>query len=317
MSEPSGASTLGAMTLEEPGGEQASPRAPGPVRCGPCAVWHRQQTWLCAVPLVMGFVGLGLSLMLLKWIVVGSVQDYVPTDLVDAKGIGQDPIFLSEPSAPPKRPDTMTTTTKTTATVFVSTTSLEADGTVPALRTQFGLPSNHSVPHLHNWVGSGTRVTGSTTRTTRLPPPWGKEVTPHSTTVLRVGGTANGRKDKDPPNSRSGPTSKATSTTSTANTTTKALPPTFPPSPPAKPTGHWKPGRSAKGPATRPHHRYRTHLSAAFDTVNHQILNSTLSGLDVSGSVHSWIAYYRTGRIERICVGTMCSHYWCPPGLSS
>ncbi|KAJ3607630.1 hypothetical protein NHX12_024681, partial [Muraenolepis orangiensis] len=63
----------------------------------------RQQTWLCAVPLVMGFVGLGLSLMLLKWIVVGSVQDYVPTDLVDPKSsMGQDPIFLSKPSTAPR-----------------------------------------------------------------------------------------------------------------------------------------------------------------------------------------------------------------------
>ncbi|XP_031660987.1 pro-neuregulin-3, membrane-bound isoform [Oncorhynchus kisutch] len=281
MSEHSGASTLGAMTLEEPGGEPASPQAPGPLRCGPCSVWHRQQTWMCAVPLVMGFVGLGLSLMLLKWIVVGSVQDYVPTDLVDAKGVGQDPIFLSEPSAPPKRPDTMTTTTKNTATVFVSTTSLAADGTVPAPRTQFGLPSNHSVPHLHNWVGSGTRVTGATTRITRLPPPGGKEVTPHSTTVLRVGGTANGRKDKDPPNSRSGPTSKATSTTSTANSTSKALPPTFPPSPPAKPTGHWKPGRSAKGPATRPHHRYRT-LAPTSPSLRSDVFKSCIDDKDLA-----------------------------------
>uniref|UniRef100_A0A3Q1FPM8 Neuregulin C-terminal domain-containing protein n=1 Tax=Acanthochromis polyacanthus TaxID=80966 RepID=A0A3Q1FPM8_9TELE len=139
MSERSGASTLAAMTLEEPGAEQASPRAPGPLRCGPCAVWPRQQTWLCAVPLVMGFVGLGLSLMLLKWIVVGSVQDFLPTDLVDPKGsIGQDPIFLSKPSAMPKGPDISTATTTLTAstTAMVSTTTpLAADGTAPPGQT--------------------------------------------------------------------------------------------------------------------------------------------------------------------------------------
>ncbi|XP_028975926.1 pro-neuregulin-3, membrane-bound isoform isoform X2 [Esox lucius] len=262
MSERSGASTLGAMSLEEPGGEQASPRAQGPLRCGPCAVWPRQQTWLCAVPLVMGFVGLGLSLMLLKWIVVGSVQDYVPTDLVDAKGIGQDPIFLSEPSALPKRPDTMTSTITATAVVSTST-PLAADATAPAPRTRFGPPSNHSAPHLHNRVSSGTRVTGTTTttRATRLAHPGGKEVTPRSTTVRRVSGTGNGRKEKEPPNLRPGPTStttKAISMTSTTKTTTEWPAPTSPPSPPAKPTGRWNPGRSGKGPATRPHHRFRT-----------------------------------------------------------
>ncbi|XP_029569924.1 pro-neuregulin-3, membrane-bound isoform [Salmo trutta] len=246
MSEHSGTSTLGAMTLEEPGDEQASPRAPGPLRCGPCAVWSRQQTWLCAVPLVMGFVGLGLSLMLLKWIVVGSIQDYLPTDLVDAKGIGQDPIFLYEPSALPKRPDTMTTTS--------TTNPLASDGTAPAPRTRFAPPSNHSAPHLHNRIGSGTHVMGTTTttRTTRLVPPGGKEVTPHSTTVQQNGNTGNGRKDKDPPNSRPSPTS------TTTKATTKVQSPTSPPSPPAKPTGRWNPGRSVKGPATRPHHRFRT-----------------------------------------------------------
>ncbi|CDQ71058.1 unnamed protein product [Oncorhynchus mykiss] len=249
MSEHSGTSTLGAMTLEEPGDEQASPRAPGPLRCGPCAVWSRQQTWLCAVPLVMGFVGLGLSLMLLKWIVVGSIQDYLPTDLVDAKGIGQDPIFLYEPSALPKRPDTMTTTS--------TTNPLASDGTAPAPRTRFVLPSNHSAPHLHNRIGSGTHVMGTTTttRTTRLVLPGGKEMTPHSTTVQQNGNTGNGRKDKDPPNSQPSPTS------TTTKATTKVQSPTSPPPPPAKPTGRWNPGRSVKGPATRPHHRFRTRKS--------------------------------------------------------
>ncbi|XP_068184327.1 pro-neuregulin-3, membrane-bound isoform [Antennarius striatus] len=128
MSESSGA-VSGAVILEEPevpGASGAGVEGPVPDR-GPlrCAVWPRQQTWLCVVPLLIGFVGLGLSLMLLKWIVVGTVRDYVPTDLVDANRIGQDPIFLSKPSGVPKSPDTTTTTT-TTPTV---------DGGGPSSRT--------------------------------------------------------------------------------------------------------------------------------------------------------------------------------------
>ncbi|XP_067368400.1 pro-neuregulin-3, membrane-bound isoform isoform X3 [Channa argus] len=115
MSECSGAAGSGAVILEEPEGSGATgghgegqAQDQGPLRC---AVWPRQQTWLCVVPLLIGFIGLGLSLMLLKWIVVGTVRDYVPTDLVDANRIGQDPIFLSKPSGIPKSPDTTTTTT--------------------------------------------------------------------------------------------------------------------------------------------------------------------------------------------------------------
>ncbi|KAM6916661.1 pro-neuregulin-3, membrane-bound isoform 1-T1 [Xenentodon cancila] len=118
MSESSGATVSGAVILEEPEGSGASggrgegqAQDRGPLRC---AVWPRQQTWLCVVPLLIGFIGLGLSLMLLKWIVVGTVRDYVPTDLVDANRIGQDPIFLSKPSGIPKGPDTTTTTTTPT-----------------------------------------------------------------------------------------------------------------------------------------------------------------------------------------------------------
>uniref|UniRef100_A0A2K6SLI6 Pro-neuregulin-3, membrane-bound isoform n=2 Tax=Saimiri boliviensis TaxID=27679 RepID=A0A2K6SLI6_SAIBB len=85
------------------------------LRCSDCIVWNRQQTWLCVVPLFIGFIGLGLSLMLLKWIVVGSVKEYVPTDLVDSKGMGQDPFFLSKPSSFPKAMETTTTTTSTTS----------------------------------------------------------------------------------------------------------------------------------------------------------------------------------------------------------
>lgn len=280
MSERSGASTLAAMTLEEPGAEQASPRAPGPLRCGPCAVWPRQQTWLCAVPLVMGFVGLGLSLMLLKWIVVGSVQDYVPTDLVDPKGsIGQDPIFLSKPSAMPKGPDISTATTTTssasTTALLATTTPLAADGTAPAPRTRSGPPANHSAngsasngdgnraPHLHNRVVSrvsSTAVTTSTTRATRLNvPPSGKEVTPRST--IRKGGGGGGEGRNGASNSKPGHTSTTISTTASTTTTaavkitTKVQPTT---SQPAKATSRWNHGRAGKGPTTRPHHRFRT-----------------------------------------------------------
>ncbi|KAK5609791.1 hypothetical protein CRENBAI_021092 [Crenichthys baileyi] len=282
MSEHSGASTLAAMTLEEPGAEQVSPRAPGPLRCGPCAVWPRQQTWLCAVPLVMGFVGLGLSLMLLKWIVVGSVQDYVPTDLVDPKSInGQDPIFLSKPSAMPKGPDISTATTSlaASATALVSTTTLLAvDGTVPAPRTRSSPPANHSAngsnsngdgnraPHLHNRVGtrvSGPQVTTSATRLT--PSPSGKEVTPRST-VRKGSSTANGRNGAA--NSKPGQTpptittTTSTTKTATAKGTTKVQPTTTSQSAaPMKPTSRWNQGRPAKGPATRPHHRFRTRKS--------------------------------------------------------
>ncbi|XP_056627510.1 pro-neuregulin-3, membrane-bound isoform isoform X1 [Triplophysa dalaica] len=268
--------TMETMTLEEPGGEQASPRAPGPLRCGPCAVWPRQQTWLCVVPLLMGFVGLGLSLMLLKWIVVGSVQDYVPTDLVDANRIGQDPIFLSKPSAPPKGPDGSTSTTSAVPSVAPGSATRAAEGTGTVQRTRIGQSSNHtassssssggsggalgggpgnSAPHLHNRVG--TRVTNSTTatRATNPAPPGGKEVTPRSTTVRKPNGEGGNQNT-----SRTGPPSTTTmSTESTATTTsTQAA------------SQRWNHGRSSKGPSTkptRPHHRFRT-LAPTTSTVH-------------------------------------------------
>ncbi|TDG98017.1 hypothetical protein EPR50_G00213870 [Perca flavescens] len=305
MSERSGASSLAAMTLEEPGAEQASPRAQGPLRCGPCAVWPRQQTWLCAVPLVMGFVGLGLSLMLLKWIVVGSVQDYVPTDLVDPKGsIGQDPIFLSKPSAMPKGPDisTATTTSAASTTAMVSTTTpLAADGTAPAPRTRSGPPANHSAngstangdgnraPHLHNRVGtriSGTVVTTSTTRATRLPPPpSGKEVTPRST-VRKGSSTGSGRNGAA--NSKPGQTSAtvtttaSTTTTATVKTTAKAQPTTSQPATPVKPTSRWNHGRPGKGPATRPHHRFRTPVAPTLPSLRSEVFKPCVEDKDLA-----------------------------------
>ncbi|XP_026770428.3 pro-neuregulin-3, membrane-bound isoform isoform X1 [Pangasianodon hypophthalmus] len=267
--------TMETMTLEEPGVEESSPRVPGPLRCGPCAMWPRQQTWLCAVPLLMGFVGLGLSLMLLKWIVVGSVQDYVPTDLVNAKGIGQDPIFLSKPSVPPKGPDATTTSTTSPGNTNGPIPGSAADGTSTVLRTQSGTSSNHSsnssgargagaveggsgnrAPHLHNRVGTrgnGTAIPGE------------KEVTPRSTTVRKPspGGSRNVY-----PSSRAVPpspisittTTTATTTTSTAKSTaTTQVPPLITTS--TRPTQRLNHGRASKGPSTkptRPHHRFRT-----------------------------------------------------------
>ncbi|XP_072292350.1 pro-neuregulin-3, membrane-bound isoform isoform X2 [Eucyclogobius newberryi] len=134
MSEAAGA---GAVILEEPEISATNSGARGESQNQEralffrCPLWPRQQTWLCVVPLLIGFIGLGLSLMLLKWIVVGTVRDYVPTDLVDANRIGQDPIFLSKPSGIPKSGDTSTTTTATTTTVTTTT----AEGGDPPAKT--------------------------------------------------------------------------------------------------------------------------------------------------------------------------------------
>ncbi|TSK14740.1 Pro-neuregulin-3, membrane-bound isoform [Bagarius yarrelli] len=263
--------TMETMTLEEPGVEEASPRVPGPLRCGPCAMWPRQQTWLCAVPLLMGFVGLGLSLMLLKWIVVGSVQDYVPTDLVNAKGIGQDPIFLSKPSALPKGTDAATTSATSPGNSNEPIPGLAADGTSTVRRTPSGTTSNHSsnsrgagaveggsgnrAPHLHNRVG--TRANGTAI-------PGEKEVTPRSTTVRKPspGGSRNVYPSSRavPPSSIPVTTTSATTTTFTAKSTaTTQVPPLITTS--TRPTQRLNHGRASKGPSTkptRPHHRFRT-----------------------------------------------------------
>ncbi|MBN3275025.1 NRG3 protein, partial [Polyodon spathula] len=188
MSEAATAVVSGAAISEDPegatgGSEQPSPPEPGPLRCGSCALWPRQQTWLCVVPLLIGFIGLGLSLMLLKWIVVGSVKDYVPTDLVDAKGIGQDPIFLSKPSALPKNSETTTTTTTVSSRTrpglgsHSTTTASSAGAVVPASSGSF-------TPRPPNRIS--TRITTTTTRAPRLLPPGGRGVTPRGTTVRRV-----------------------------------------------------------------------------------------------------------------------------------
>ncbi|XP_030628854.1 pro-neuregulin-3, membrane-bound isoform [Chanos chanos] len=178
MSESSGAvASAGAVILEEVevgtgGREQAPAPERGALRCGGCAVWPRQQTWLCVVPLLIGFIGLGLSLMLLKWIVVGSVKDYVPTDLVDAKGIGQDPIFLSKPSAFPKGSDTTTTSTtssgisSSTPAVTMVTRSRTHSGTPPTNTTPRGGASGSQVTHRSTTTRFATRGPTFTTTTT-------------------------------------------------------------------------------------------------------------------------------------------------------
>ncbi|XP_069744169.1 pro-neuregulin-3, membrane-bound isoform-like [Narcine bancroftii] len=96
------ADSEGAHPTEEP--ENSPPSRV--FHCSGCLVWPRQQTWLCVVPLLIGFIGLGLSLMLLRWIVVGSVKEYVPSDQLESNRVGQDPIFLSKPSSFPKHAET-------------------------------------------------------------------------------------------------------------------------------------------------------------------------------------------------------------------
>lgn len=65
--------------------------------------------------LFLGFMRLGFSLMLLKWIIVGSVQEYMPTNLVGSKGMGQDAFFLPKPSSFPKAKETSITTAAASA----------------------------------------------------------------------------------------------------------------------------------------------------------------------------------------------------------
>lgn len=201
MSESSGAAVSGAVILEEPEGSGASgargegqAQDRGPLRCG---VWPRQQTWLCVVPLLIGFIGLGLSLMLLKWIVVGTVRDYVPTDLVDANRIGQDPIFLSKPSGIPKGPDTTTTTTTPTVeggnptprTVTVAKGRTRITATTTTINPRGGGASGSQVtprnPGNRNGRGpSGFTTTTAASRTTFTIGGATSSSSPHNPTVL-------------------------------------------------------------------------------------------------------------------------------------
>ncbi|XP_053731223.1 pro-neuregulin-3, membrane-bound isoform [Synchiropus splendidus] len=171
MSQCSGPAVSGAVILGEPEGPRASveeaedqAQNQGPLRC---AVWPRQQTWLCAVPLLIGCIGLGLSLMLLKWIIVGTVRDYVPTDLVDANRIGQDPIFLSKPSGIPKYPETTTTTT-TTPTVEGSNTRTVTESRSRTQGTSTTYPKGGRSQVTQRNPGNRRGPAGFTTSTTSM-----------------------------------------------------------------------------------------------------------------------------------------------------
>uniref|UniRef100_UPI00398EA308 pro-neuregulin-3, membrane-bound isoform-like n=1 Tax=Pristiophorus japonicus TaxID=55135 RepID=UPI00398EA308 len=132
--------------------EESSP-ASREVHCSGCIVWPRQQTWLCVVPLLIGFIGLGLSLMLLRWIVVGSVKEYVPADNLESNRIGQDPIFLSKPSSFPKHAEATTVYTGTHP-------SFSTRGTVsitPRSTTQ-GTTTDHRSPPPLNTTPAGPRT---------------------------------------------------------------------------------------------------------------------------------------------------------------
>ncbi|KAL4613021.1 pro-neuregulin-3, membrane-bound isoform [Arapaima gigas] len=246
MSDSSGPAMPGALILEERDGggagggggagrEQASPAEAGPLRCGGCAMWTRQQTWLCVVPLLIGLVGLGLSLMLLQWILVGSVPDYVPTDLVDAKGIGQDPIFLSKPSTFPKGPASTAATAPATVPDASTTTAVATavGRTRPGIRS--GPTASSQAPHLHNRIS--TRVTTGST-TTRAP----RVVTPRST-VRRVGGGS--RSGLPSSTGRAGPSAVPLPSGhpvlhDSTQTQSHDHPPKGPPATPARPHPHAK-----------------------------------------------------------------------------
>uniref|UniRef100_A0A8D0GBP7 Uncharacterized protein n=1 Tax=Sphenodon punctatus TaxID=8508 RepID=A0A8D0GBP7_SPHPU len=155
-----------------PDGDGA-PDPPRELRCSDCIVWNRQQTWLCVVPLFIGFIGLGLSLMLLKWIVVGSVKEYVPPELMDSKGIEQDPFFLSKATTSPKSMETTTTTTTTT-------TSRTPNRISTRLTTMTRAPTRF--PGTRVPIRSSPRST--TVRHTVVPPTILSTTVPFSTTIL-------------------------------------------------------------------------------------------------------------------------------------
>ncbi|XP_076400544.1 pro-neuregulin-3, membrane-bound isoform isoform X7 [Peromyscus maniculatus bairdii] len=152
------------------GGGEGAAEPPRELRCSDCIVWNRQQTWLCVVPLFIGFIGLGLSLMLLKWIVVGSVKEYVPTDLVDSKGMGQDPFFLSKPSSFPKAMETTTTTTSTMSPATPSAGGAASSRTPNRISTRFTTITRAPTRFPGHRVPIRASPRSTTARNTAVPP---------------------------------------------------------------------------------------------------------------------------------------------------
>ncbi|KAM4840321.1 pro-neuregulin-3, membrane-bound isoform isoform X5 [Urocitellus parryii] len=152
------------------GGGEGAAEPPRELRCSDCIVWNRQQTWLCVVPLFIGFIGLGLSLMLLKWIVVGSVKEYVPTDLVDSKGMGQDPFFLSKPSSFPKAMETTTTTTSTTSPATPSAAGAASSRTPNRISTRLTTITRAPTRFPGHRVPIRASPRSTTARNTAVPP---------------------------------------------------------------------------------------------------------------------------------------------------
>ena len=57
-------------------------------------------------------------------------------------------------------------------------------------------------------------------------------------------------------------------------------------------------------------------LSSAFDTVNHQILLSTLAEIGIADSALTWFTSYLANHVEQLLYQTLPSGNWCPSRLS-
>ncbi|XP_037661071.1 pro-neuregulin-3, membrane-bound isoform [Choloepus didactylus] len=108
--------------------------------------------------------------MLLKWIVVGSVKEYVPTDLVDSKGMGQDPFFLSKPSSFPKAMETTTTTTSTTSPATPSTGGASSSRTPNRISTRLTTVTRAPTRFPGHRVPIRASPRSTTARNTAAPP---------------------------------------------------------------------------------------------------------------------------------------------------
>ncbi len=82
---------------------------------------------------------------------------------------------------------------------------------------------------------------------------------------------------------------------------------------------HWRPANCKKADS-KSSVLILLDLSAAFDSVNHQILLSTLSSLDITGIPLHWFESYLTGRSFRVAwAGDIhsTSGHWGSPGIGS